>query len=151
MNQNDNKTPQPDQSSQERAALLRNWVGGDQAPGKNDKFLAGQMPAKPCGPEPTMEELVRQVSGLMRAGVREDLRDSAPAPSATSPAGNQSSSNDDVETEEKDGLRLGRLRLLQARHRSLALTGRIPKSLQLPTSTPATTASNSSARPSTSR
>ena len=27
------------------------------------------------GPEPTMEELVRQVSGLMRAGVQEDLRD----------------------------------------------------------------------------
>ena len=27
------------------------------------------------GPEPTMEELVRQVSGLMRAGIREDLRD----------------------------------------------------------------------------
>jgi hypothetical protein len=58
---------------------------------------------------------------------------------------------EDVETEEKDGLRLGRLRLLQARHRSLALTGRIPESLQLPTSTPATTASNSSVKPSTSK
>jgi hypothetical protein len=33
------------------------------------------VPKSGKGPEPTMEELVRQVSGLMRAGVREDLRD----------------------------------------------------------------------------
>ena len=150
MNQNDNKTPQPDQSSQERAALLRNWVGGAPSPSKDDRFLAGQMPAKPCGPEPTMEELVRQVSGLMRAGVREDLRDNAPAPSATSPAGNQSSSNDDVETEE-DGIRAEALRRLKVRRMLQAQAGLTSGSLQLSTSTPATTASNSSARPSRSR
>jgi hypothetical protein len=50
---------------------------------------------------------------------------------------NQPMASED-ETEE-DGLRMGSLRLLQARHRSLALTGRIPESLQLPSSTPATT------------
>jgi len=61
MNQNDNKTPQPDQSSQERAALLRNWVGGDQAPGKNDKFLAGQMPAKPWSPGPEDFQLLQEM------------------------------------------------------------------------------------------
>jgi hypothetical protein len=50
MNQNDNNTPQPDQSSQERVALLRNWVGGAQSPSKDDRFLVGQMPAKPWSP-----------------------------------------------------------------------------------------------------
>lgn len=57
---------------------------------------------------------------------------------------------EDVETEE-EGIHFGTLRLLQARHRSLALTGRIPKSLQLPTSTPAKTESNSSVKPSASK
>ena len=33
------------------------------------------VPKSGKGQEPTMEELVRQVSGLMQAGIREDLRD----------------------------------------------------------------------------
>lgn len=56
-----------------------------------------KMLAKPCGPEPTMEELARHISGLMRAGVREDLRDSAPAPSATNPAGSLSNKAEETE------------------------------------------------------
>ena len=38
--------------------------------------------------------------------------------------------------DEEDELVLGKLRLYQARHRALALTGRIPDSLQLPKTTP---------------
>ena len=45
---------------------------------------------------------------------------------------NQMSEDETPETE----LELGRLRLLQARHRALALTGRIPDSLRLPKTTP---------------
>jgi hypothetical protein len=61
MNQNDNKTPQPDQSSQERVALLRNWVGGAQSPSKDDKFIAGQMPAKPWSPGPEDFQLLQEM------------------------------------------------------------------------------------------
>ena len=42
--------PQPNQSSRDRVALLRSWVGGAQSPSKDDRFLVGQMPAKPWNP-----------------------------------------------------------------------------------------------------
>ena len=61
MNQNDNNTPQPDQSSQERAALLRNWVGGGQSQSKDDRFLVGQMPAKPWSPGPEDFQLLQEM------------------------------------------------------------------------------------------
>ncbi len=50
MKPEDTDTPQPDQSSLDRVALLRNWVGGAQSPSKDDRFLVGQMPAKPWSP-----------------------------------------------------------------------------------------------------
>ena len=61
MNQNDNNLPRPDQSSQERAALLRNWVGGGQSPSKDDRFLVGQMPAKPWSPGPEDFQLLQEM------------------------------------------------------------------------------------------
>ena len=61
MNQNDNNLPQPDQSSQERAALLRNWVGGVQSQSKDDRFLVGQMPAKPWSPGPEDFQLLQEM------------------------------------------------------------------------------------------
>lgn len=38
-------------------------------------------------PEPSMADLVRQVSGLMQAGVREDLRDQVPEAKQEKPPG----------------------------------------------------------------
>ena len=61
MNQNDNNTPQPDQSSQELLAVLRNWVGGAQSPSKDDRFLVGQMPAKPWSPGPEDFQLLQEM------------------------------------------------------------------------------------------
>jgi hypothetical protein len=61
MNQNDNNLPQPDQSSQERVALLRNWVGGGQSQSKDDRFLVGQMPAKPWSPGPEDFQLLQEM------------------------------------------------------------------------------------------
>lgn len=61
MNQNDNNTPQPDQSSPEVLAMLRNWVGGGQSPSKDDRFLAGQMPAKPWSPGPEDFQLLQEM------------------------------------------------------------------------------------------
>lgn len=61
MNQNDNNTPQPDQSNQEVLAVLRNWVGGGQSQSKDDRFLAGQMPAKPWSPGPEDFQLLQEM------------------------------------------------------------------------------------------
>jgi hypothetical protein len=52
MKPQDTNTPPPDQSSLDRVALLRNWVGGAQSPSKDDRFIVGQMPAKPWTPRP---------------------------------------------------------------------------------------------------
>ena len=61
MNQNDNNTPQPDQSNQEVLAVLRNWVGGGQSQSKDDRFLVGQMPAKPWSPGPKDFQLLQEM------------------------------------------------------------------------------------------
>lgn len=61
MNQNDNNTPQPDQSNQEVLAVLRNWVGGGQSQSKDDRFLVGQMPAKPWSPGPEDFQLLQEM------------------------------------------------------------------------------------------
>ena len=54
-------TPQPDQSSQEVLAVLQNWVGGGQSPSKDDRFLVGQMPAKPWSPGPEDFKLLQEM------------------------------------------------------------------------------------------
>jgi hypothetical protein len=54
-------TPQPDQSSQEVLAVLRNWVGGAQSQSKDDRFLVGQMPAKPWTPGPEDFKLLAEM------------------------------------------------------------------------------------------
>ena len=54
-------TPQPDQSNQEVLAVLRNWVGGAQSQSKDDRFLAGQMPAKPWTPGPEDFQLLAEM------------------------------------------------------------------------------------------
>ena len=54
-------TPQPDQSSLDRVALYRNWVGGAQSQSKDDRFLAGQMPAKPWTPGPEDFQLLAEM------------------------------------------------------------------------------------------
>ena len=54
-------TPQPDQSSLDRVALLRNWVGGAQSQSKDDRFLAGQMQAKPWTPGPEDFQLLAEM------------------------------------------------------------------------------------------
>lgn len=61
MNQKDNNPPQPDPLSQERAALLQSWVGGGQSLSKDDRFLAGQMPAKPWSPGPEDFQLLQEM------------------------------------------------------------------------------------------
>ena len=54
-------TPQPDQSNQEVLAVLRNWVAGSPSPSKDDRFLAGQMPAKPWTPGPEDFQLLAEM------------------------------------------------------------------------------------------
>ena len=54
-------TPQPDQSNQEVLAVLRNWVGGGQSQSKDDRFLVGQMPAKPWSPGPEDFQLLQEM------------------------------------------------------------------------------------------
>jgi hypothetical protein len=61
MNQKDNNTPQPDQSSQEVLAVLRNWVGGAQSQSNDDRFLVGHMPAKPWSPGPEDFQLLQEM------------------------------------------------------------------------------------------
>ena len=61
MNQKYNNPPQPDQSSPEVLAVLRNWVGGAQSQSKDDRFLAGQMPAKPWSPGPEDFQLLQEM------------------------------------------------------------------------------------------
>jgi hypothetical protein len=62
--------------------------------------------------------------------------------------GTVSAPEEEPETE-ADGQRAGQLRLLKARHQSLALTGRIPDSLQLPKTTPEALESSFDASPNT--
>jgi hypothetical protein len=57
----DTNTPQPDQSSLDRVALLRNWVGGAQSPSKDDRFIVRQMPAKPWTPGPEDFQLLQEM------------------------------------------------------------------------------------------
>ena len=54
-------TPQLDQSNQEILAVLRNWVGGAQSQSKDDRFLVGQMPAKPWTPGPEDFQLLAEM------------------------------------------------------------------------------------------
>ncbi|MCG3770755.1 MAG: hypothetical protein JW384_01933 [Nitrosomonadaceae bacterium] len=54
-------TPQQDQSNQKVLAVLRNWVGGAQSQSKDDRFLVGQMPAKPWSPGPEDYQLLQEM------------------------------------------------------------------------------------------
>lgn len=41
--------------------MLQNWVGGGQSPSKDDRFLVGQMPAKPWSPGPEDFKLLQEM------------------------------------------------------------------------------------------
>jgi hypothetical protein len=61
MKPEDTNKPQPEQSSLDRVALLRNWVVGAQSQSKDDRFIVGQMPAKPWTPGPEDFQLLQEM------------------------------------------------------------------------------------------